>query len=97
MQLSAAHIAVKEEGMETLQFLDSLPKVSWDLVNCNHYTPFLYAIYYGFEQKARFLVEKGVDLETKTKKSFYTPIYIAASIGTIEKFRLLISLGCDIN
>ena len=48
-------------------------------------------------EKARFLINKGVDLEEKDKNSGLTPLIIATNNGNQKMVELLIDSGANIN
>ena len=45
----------------------------------------------------KFFVSKGAKTDHKSKKGGWHPIYVAATLGTIECLEFLVELGCDVN
>ena len=51
---------------------------------------------YGHDKCIRLLVEKGADINKKTKSN-WTPIHVAIRQGCVNGVQTLIDCGCDIN
>lgn len=78
-------------------FLDTIPGLNFDLNDADGETPIFYSLSGKKIEMTRFLVSKGVDLAHKSFGSGWTPIYVAATLGTIEALEYLVSLGCNVN
>jgi len=100
-QFSAVHLAVKKKDMELLEFLYTLKNVDFDMGDVDGERPLLYAV--GSRstsslEMVKFLVEKGgADIQSRSLKNEWSPIYVAATLGNIETLKYMMSLGCDVN
>jgi len=45
----------------------------------------------------KFFVSKGANLSHKSSKRGWSPLYVAATLISIESLEYLVSLGCDVN
>ena len=45
----------------------------------------------------KFFVSKGANLSKLSTKRGWSPLYVAATLSTIESLEYLVSLGCDVN
>lgn len=96
-QLSAGHIAVKNNDFGLMEFLSTLPDISFDLGDADGETPLLYSISHKNFAMTKFLVSKDVQLDVRSRKRGWNPIYVAATLGTIECLEYLVQLGCEVN
>lgn len=96
-QLTAAHIAVKFKDMELLKFFETLDHFDFDLEDVDGETPLFKAIAKSQFEIVKFLVEKGARLTHTSTKNRWSPIYIAACLGSLETLEYLLSFGLDPN
>ena len=45
----------------------------------------------------KYLVQKGAKTDHRSRKRGWNPIYVAATLGTVECLEYLVDLGCDPN
>ena len=83
--------------IELLQFLETLDYVDFDLPDADGETPLFYAVGKKRLDLVKFFVAKGADLKRTSTKNKWSPVYIAATLGTVEILEYLLSLGCDVN
>ena len=83
--------------MELLKFLETLDNIDFDIGDADGETPLIYCIAKQRDEITKYLITKGVNLAHKTTKNHWTPVYVAATLGSIEILEHLISLGCDVN
>ena len=84
--------------METLKFLETFDYVDWDMACCYDETPLMHCMRYPSrnsnpisatthqksDEIARYLIEKGANINHKSKKRMNTPIALAARFGSPE-------------
>lgn len=91
------HLAVKANDIELLKFLETLENIDFDMGDIDGETPLISAISKEKDDLARFLIDKGANMSHRTLKNNWTPIYVAACLGTIEMLEFLIGKGADVN
>jgi len=60
-------------------------------------TPLILAISRKYDDIVRFLITKGANVNHKTERRNWTPIYYAAAVGSVEILNLLIDMQADVN
>jgi len=60
-------------------------------------TPLFYSISHKNFEMTKFFISKGAKTDHRSKKRGWHPIYVAATLGTIECLEYLVDLGCDVN
>ena len=95
-QLTAGHIAVKNQDWELLHFFETLDNFDFDLPDVDGETPLFKAIPKNHAMVV-FLVEKGARLTHTSIKNKWCPVYIAACMGSVETLKYLLSFGLDPN
>ena len=99
-QLTAAHIAVKSKDMEPLEmlrFFETLDHFDFDLPDAGGESPLFYAISRKKLPLVKYFIGKGANLKRTSTKNRWSPVYMAATLGTVEILEYLLSLGCDVN
>lgn len=96
-QLSSAHIAVKNNDFGLLHFLAQFPEIDFDIGDADGETPLLYSISSKNFEMTKWLISKGAKIDHKSRKRGWNPIYVAATLGTIECLEYLVQLGCEVN
>ena len=71
--------------------------MNFDLGDCDGETPLFYSLSSKQLEMTKFFVSKGANLSHKSKKRGWSPLYVAATLSTIESLEYLVSLGCDVN
>jgi ankyrin repeat protein len=72
--------------------------MNFDIEDSDGETPLIYSISskHTFEM-TKFLISKGADKNHKSRKRGWNPVYVAATLGTVECLEYLVSIGCDVN
>ena len=83
--------------MELLHFFETLDHFNFDLEDVDGETPLFKAIAKSQFDIVKFLVEKGARLTHTSIKNQWSPIYIAACLGSLETLKYLLSFGLDPN
>ena len=79
-----------------MHFLETLDNFDFDLPDADNETPLFKAIRSKHDMVV-YLVEKGANLTRTTLGTNWSPVYIAASIGSLETLKYFLSFGLDPN
>lgn len=80
-----------------LHFFETLPNFDFDLPDVDGETPLFRAIGKRKFEIVKFLVSKGVNLNTVSHKNGYNVIYIAACLSSVEILEYFLSFGLNPN
>jgi exosome complex exonuclease RRP6 len=71
--------------------------MNFDIGDADGETPLFYSISSKQFEITKYLVSRGAKTDHKSRKRGWNPIYVAATLGTIECLEYLVDLGCDVN
>jgi len=95
---SVVHIAVLDNDLEALRFLETFPKIDWDIGDYQDETPLMRCIRNNSSHEiAKFLVDKNVMIQYKDKRLEDFPLSQAARFGPKETFQLLLEKSHNVN
>ena len=80
-----------------LHFFETLDHFDFDQEDVDGETPLFKAIAKSQFEIVKFLVGKGARLTHTSIKNQWSPIYIAACLGSLETLEYLLSFGLDPN
>lgn len=80
-----------------MHFFEKLDHFDFDLEDADGETPLFYATSRKMFDMVHFLVKKGARLHHTSIKNKWSPVYIAATLGTVQILNYFLELGCDPN
>ncbi|CAH0549306.1 unnamed protein product [Brassicogethes aeneus] len=93
---TALHVAAATGNVEIAKVLLS-KDADIDAQDINGYSPLIYAVRKNHTETAKFLINKGADVNLRGSKDNATALHDAAATGNVEIANVLVSNGADIN
>lgn len=94
--MSAFHFAVMNGYLEIAKLLAAHGADLEEKFNEEKVTPLLFAVMKGDTEMARWLIEKGVNVNTASENGAY-PLFMAAGTGNMALAELLVAKGANPN
>lgn len=91
----ALHFAAANGHLDIVQALLKAKPDSADMPDRHNRTPFIWAVWNGYEEIASYLVERGADY--KKMRRGITALHVAARMGQSKIIQQLIKAGVDVN